>query len=292
MRAFCLEPFIMLIVLFWFWFALAGNANSHILGSLSASLDRDSASVGSMVTLSLSYGLPEGARSPKETDISGLGGLTIGDREVSPDQIGVRLLVDRLSSWRAGPLCLTYADVVEKDPQLRPIQGIVPTQALWLEYLPWAAGLLSILLIVLGLLWWYRRGRGKRRSIELEDPPHIWARKEIERLESRGLFEKGDVKEFYFLFSQILRRYLESLRGFPAAEFTTEEIARHIDNDQDRRLLHLLQHADLVKFADTIPTIATKEEELKEALSYIQETSPPVEINGQLMEPRGYSNDV
>ena len=106
------------------------------------------------------------------------------------------------------------------------------------------------------------------------DPPHIRAVKEIEELEGRSLFEKGHAKAFYFRFSEILRRYLEAIRGFPAAEFTTEEIAHHIKTEQDRTLLPLLRQADLVKFADTVPTPARKEETVKAALDYIHETGP------------------
>ena len=298
-------PFIILILLLWFGVVLAESVNNDIRDTLSASLDRDSARVGSVVMLSLSYQLPEGAHVPEEPEIKGLEGLTIIDREVGVDLIRVKLLIDRLTPWRSGPLSLSYLDKEDKthtmttypvslnvlsnlgekpeEARLRPIQGIIPIKAVWLQYLPWGGYLLGVLLIVLGLVWWYKRSHGKKRLIVFEEPPHIRARKQIEGLEARGLFEKGDVKGFYSLFSQILRRYLESLRGFPAAEFTTEEIERHIDNDQDRKLLSLLRHADLIKFADTIPTPAKKEEEVNEALSYIQETSPPMET--------GYSTD-
>ena len=107
-----------------------------------------------------------------------------------------------------------------------------------------------------------------------QDPPQVWAKKEIELLEAQGLFEKGQAKAFYFRFSEIMRQYLEGLRGFPAAEFTTEEITSYINYEQDRKLLPLLRQADLVKFADAIPTPARKEEEVKTALTYIHETSP------------------
>ena len=75
---------------------------------------------------------------------------------------------------------------------------------------------------------------------------------------------------------------MESLRHFPAAEFTWEEIAHHADNEQDRKLLPLLRQADLIKFADVIPTPAGKEDDVKTAISYIQETSPPPENDGKM----------
>jgi len=204
-----------------------------------------------------------------------------------------------LGQWKTGPLSLPYLDKAENiqhltaspvslavlsnlgekpnEAQLKPIQGIVPTRSLWIKNLPWIGGLLGLLLAGIGVAWWLRRRRAQKAILAYQDPPHIRARKDIEQLEAQRLFEKGRIKEFYFLFSEILRRYLESIRHFPAAEFTTEEIAHHLDNEQDRKLLPLLRHADLVKFADTIPAPARKEEEVKAALGYIQETSPVLE---------------
>ena len=263
---------------------------------LSASIDRDSARVGGIVELRLKYRLSEGARLPAEPKIKGIEGLTPVDRQIGPGQIRIRFLVDRLGPWKTGKLSLSYMDkegksqVLTTDPvslkatsnlgdkpaeaELRPIQGIIPTRPLWLKYLPWVAGLLGILLIMSVLFWWYKRRRNGKPPVIPQVPPHIRARKEIKELDAQKLFEKGHAKRFYFRFSEILRKYLGSLRGFPAVELTTEEIAHCIDREQDRDLLILLRQADLVKFADRVPAPARKEEEVKKALSYIQETSP------------------
>ena len=263
---------------------------------LSASIDRDSARVGGIVELCLEYRLPEGARLPAEPKIKGIEGLTPVDRLIGPGLIRIRFLVDQLGQWKTGELALSYMDkegksqVLTTDPvslkvtsnlgdrpaeaELKPIQGIIPTRPLCLKYLPWVAGLLGILLIVSVLFWWYKRSRNGKPPVIPQVPPHIRARKEIKELDAQRLFEKGHAKRFYFRFSEILRRYLGSLRGFPAVELTTEEIARCIDREQDRDLLALLRQADLVKFADRVPAPARKEEEVKTALSYIQETSP------------------
>ena len=280
------------------WTPLFGSQGA-IEGSrpgLTASLDRDSARVGSKVILTLSYRLPEGAGFSDIPEIKGLEDLTPMDREIGPDEIRITLLVDHLGSWKTGPISVSYLDkdgktqVLTTDPlsltvlsnlgekpeeaELRPIQGIIPTTPLWWKYIPWVAGIAGLLLIVFGLLWWYHRRRRKELSAMAQDPAHVWAKREIEHLEAQGLFEKGQAKAFYFRFSEIVRQYLEAIRGFPAAEFTTEEITSCIDNEQDRKLLPLLRQADLVKFADTIPTPARKEEEVNTALSYIHETSP------------------
>jgi hypothetical protein len=262
---------------------------------LRASLAPDPAKFGSLVVLTLAYHLPDGGHLPAKPEIGGLEDLTTVEQETGLGVITLNLLVDQLDSWRTGPLSLAYLDkkgekqALTADPvsvavlsnlgdkpeeaQLRPIQGIIPTKALWLRYLPWGACLLLLLLAGAGLFWWHKRGRFQTVTAELLDPAHVKARKEMEHLVGQGLFEQGKVKEFYFRFSEILRHYLEALRGFPAAEFTTEEIAIRIHTEQDRRLLPLLRHADLVKFADTVPSPARKKEEVETAFSYIQETS-------------------
>lgn len=269
---------------------------------LTASLDRDSAQVGSVIVLTLKYRLPEGARLPEKPNIKGLEGLTVLGRLMEPGRIIVKLLVDRIGAWETGVLAVDYLDKDGKtrklttDPvsvtvisnlgenpqeaELRPIQEIIPTEVLWLKYWAWAVGLLTILLVLGACMWLYRRRRVRISQDEAQDPPHVRALKEIEQLESMGLSGKGQVKEYYFVLSEILRRYLESLRHFPAVECTTEEIARYLDNEQDQKLLPLLRHADLVKFADLIPTPARREEDLGRIVSYIRETGPDEDPGG------------
>ena len=263
---------------------------------LTAVADLSSAGLGSIVTLTLEYRLPENAGLPDDPIIGGLEGLTIIERKMGPGTARIRLLVDQIDSWKTGTLSLAYLDedgntqVMTTDPisltvlsnlgdapeeaQLRPIQGIIPTGALWLKFLPWGAGLIGVLFILGGVVWWQKKRRIRTLSAELADPPHVRAKKELEDLVLQGLFEKGQVKGFYFCFSEILRRYLEAIRGFPAVELTTEEIALRIGNEQDRMLVPLLREVDLVKFADARPTPARKEEGVRKAFTYIRETSP------------------
>jgi hypothetical protein len=144
----------------------------------------------------------------------------------------------------------------------------------------------AVVLIGLGLFWWRKRRQAPHAVDAYTAPPDVRARKALRELEAKRYFEKGLEKKYYYAFSEILRRYLESIRNFPAAEFTTEEIAKHIGAAQDRQLIPLLQQADLVKFADTVPTQARKEEDVKAALAYIRETSPQREISQETAHQR------
>ncbi len=266
---------------------------------LVATLNPPSAKVGSTVLLTFSYRLPEGARLSPDPQIKGLEGFTIVGRQTGPGQIRVSLLVDRIGQFKSGPLSLAYFDregkegLLQADPvdltvlsnlgekpeeaQLKPIYGIIPTESGLIKYLPWVIIALIACAAGIGLFLWIRRRRNRRAFGISQDPPYTLAKREIDELESQRLFEKGHIKEFYFRFSEIMRRYLESLRGFPAAEYTTQEIALSIQKQEDRQLLPLLQQADLVKFADLTPTPAKKDGEIKEALSYIRETGTAFE---------------
>lgn len=277
------------------------NADHSPVG-LRAALNPPSAKVGSTVLLTLTYHLPEGARLSPDPQIKGLEGFSIVGRQTGPGQIRIRLLVDRIGQFKSGPLSLKYFDKEGKEgflqaepveltvlsnlgekpeeAQLKPIYGIIPTESGLIKYLPWLIFALIACAAVIGLFLWIKRRRNRRAFGISQDPPHTLAKKEIDELESQRLFEKGRIKEFYFQFSEIMRRYLESLRGFPAAEYTTQEIALTIDNQDDRQLLPLLQQADLVKFADLRPTPAKKDDEVKRALSYIRETG--AESDGDL----------
>ena len=264
--------------------------------NLTASVNSDSASIGSIVELTLKYTLPEGASLLKPPQIEGLEELAVLDLHELPGIITIRLLIDSLGSWKTGELTLAYQDkngekgTLSADPislsvlsnlgekpeeaQLKPIQTIIPTASLWWKILPWLIVLLALFLIGLFLFWWFRIRGSKRRGSTYEEPFYIRAKREINELDRQQLFEAGNIKLFYFRFSEILRQYLEALRGFPAAEFTTEEIASHIVEDKDRDLLPLLRQADLIKFANGYTTTAKKEEEVRRALSYIEGTTP------------------
>jgi hypothetical protein len=294
---FGMRTFVLFILILGSLISRAGETANIDTGSLTASLDQASAPVGGMVWLTLDYHLPEGGRLPEKPEVKGLEGLSILKQIINPRQIRIQLLLDHLGLWQSEPISLSYLDskghtqLLTAHPvsiqavsnlgekaekaQLRPIRDIVPVKSIWLSYLLWPAAFTALVLIGAGLLWWYKRRQTPAALTEYMEPPDVRARRELRGLEAQRYFENGMVKTHYFVFSEILRRYLESIRSFPAVEYTTEEIAQHIRTEQDRRLLPLLQRADLVKFADDVPTAARKEEDIQAALAYIRETGPP-----------------
>ena len=294
--AFRLPTFLILIQIFTPSIQWATGTDSQYTGSLSATLGKTSVPVGGVVWLTLDYRLPEGGRLPKELEIKGLDDISILKQVINPGQVRIQLLVDKVGPWQSEPIGLPYQDeqgqkqllttqpisieavtnLSEKaeEATLRPIRDIEPVKSIWQIYLLWLAVIVAVVLIGLGLFWWCRKRRKSAGLAKYVEPPDVRARRELLGLEKKKYFEKGRVKQHYFFFSEILRRYLEAIRNFPAAEYTTEEIARRLSAEPDRKLIPLLQQADLVKFADSVPTRARKEEDIKAALAYIRKTGP------------------
>jgi hypothetical protein len=292
---------VLFILIFAPWISWAVDTPKIEPGTISASLDQASVPVGGVVWLTLDYQLPAGGRLPEKVQVNGLDDLSILKQIINPGQVRMQLLVDQVGQWQSGPISLAYLDAAgqtqlltappvliqavsnlseqAEEAELRPIRDIVALQSIWQSYRLWLAAFVAMVLIGLGLFWWYKKKQSPSALAQYIEPPDIRARRELRGLESRRYFEKGRVKKYYFTFSEILRRYLESIRNFPAAEYTTEEIARHIRGQQDRKLIPLLQQADLVKFADTEPTQARKEEDIKAALAYIRQSSARLEID-------------
>jgi hypothetical protein len=279
------------------WIAGADTESASSASSLSAAVEKNTAKIGDLLWLTLTYDLPEGGHLPEDPVIHGIEKLNIVERVVRPGEIKLRFIVDQLESFQTEPINLTFIDKdgneqrIETAPvtiavssnlgekpeeaTLRPIQDIMPIRSRWLPFLPWAAVAGILLSVAIGWLWWRRKNRPGSIMAATADPPHIQAEKEIDQLVAGGLFEKGEVKTFYFIFSEIIRRYLESIRHFPAAEMTTEEIVRYVGNtSQDEEILPLLRQADLVKFADTIPTPDRNVRDIEAARTYIRQTCP------------------
>ncbi len=253
--------------------------------------------VGAWVTLTLNYTLPEGAALTDPLTVSGLEEFTVNIAKARAGVITVRLLVDRLETFTIGPLGLDYRDAggmthpLQAGPvtltvntnlgaepakaALKPIRDIIPAQPRWLTYTAWTLAAAGLIGLILAGFWWRKQRRTAQQQALPVDPPHVWAENELAQLVARRLFENGDVKTFYFLFSEIVRRYMEAVRLFPAAEMTTEEIGRQVrGNLEDEALVALLRQADLVKFADAVPTADRQAQDLAAARTYIRQTAP------------------
>ena len=118
-----------------------------------------------------------------------------------------------------------------------------------------------VLFVVIGILVFFGLRRYRRRNSREEDKIiEVDFIAEFNRIAQMGLLEKGEVKLYYSLLSDNLRKFLENRWVDEAMEKTTGEIEnilrkQNIDNDLIRRTGLYLSTADLVKFARFHPDI-------------------------------------
>jgi hypothetical protein len=168
----------------------------------------------------------------------------------------------------------------------KPIKGPLEVPFTWREFLPYIlGGLLLIILIVAGV-WFWRKYRKAKPVVQgrpvPKDPPHIWVRKELKKLEEEKLWQKDQVKLYYSRLTDILRLYLEFRFNWLALESTTEEIESQIDsyNMKDKAkdsLLQILRTADLVKFAKMLPGPDANIKAMESANKFVDFTEPKEE---------------
>lgn len=150
------------------------------------------------------------------------------------------------------------------------------------EFLPFIIGGVVLIAIIIAVIYYIRLRRKRRKAIIVErpkpkDPAHIWARKELQKLEEEKLWQKDEIKLYYSRLTDILRLYLEYRYDWFALESTTEEIenniSSYVSSDATKNvLLRILTNADLVKFAKMMPMPDVNIKVMEEAYKFIELT--------------------
>ncbi|MBW1988351.1 MAG: hypothetical protein JRI97_02280 [Deltaproteobacteria bacterium] len=262
----------------------------------------EKAVTGGTVDLVLALTLPRGAELPDPPQVQGLGDIQVVDMKKTDTGLVLTLLVDSLETFRVPGLTIPYLDAVGRqgtvqsqpvslsvdaalppDPATEPLAPPKDVVDVGNPYrLPLIAGLAALVLAGTAFFGWrfWKRRRPQREVIPQVNPRDLYAAK-LDRL-ARAL-EQGAVedKSFYYSLSLAVREYMESLRHFPAAEMTTEEISITATAPEDREVLKMLRDADLVKFSEVRPMAAKKKEHLAQAYQYLEDTAPPPPAAGE-----------
>ncbi|MGH7492414.1 MAG: hypothetical protein ACREOO_08465 [bacterium] len=146
-----------------------------------------------------------------------------------------------------------------------------------------AIGLAAVGLAIAGYLWWRKR-QGKSllpQRVEPARPAHELALEELRQLRSSDLLERGEIKLFYSLLSEIMRRYFEGRYDFMALEMTTAELNRELRKAEPNPeacadMQELSEVCDLVKFAKFVPAAGDAGRLLDLAKAFVEATMPRV----------------
>jgi hypothetical protein len=193
-------------------------------------------------------------------------------------------------------------------PEIDPESGIFDIKApfqvnrsAW-DYLKWI-----MLVILCGALAWYlfRYLKGKKAALpspenetQASDHAHLIAMRELRKLKSEELWQKGMLKEYYTRLTVIIRKYIEKRFAITAMEQTSSEIIGelHRKDGLPVEIIELLGQffslADLVKFAKARPVDEDHEVCLNTAFHFIKATFETGNSTGpgQGEEPRAARN--
>ncbi|MEN8228538.1 MAG: hypothetical protein ABFS38_10325 [Bacteroidota bacterium] len=206
--------------------------------------------------------------------------------QLVPPQPVIYSTGDIIDTAMSMPLLIrVFEPVVDTTQQIKPIKPPMNTPLTFKEVLPWLAvamGGWMVVTLIFALVWMYRQRQKDPEifSLKPQEPAHVIAFRELDRLKEEKIWEKGRVKHYYTRLTKIFRRYIESQYGIPAMERTTEEILHAFrksnteDDLLDEMLKELLELADLVKFAKEDPLPVENQTNLNNAYLFVQKSYP------------------
>jgi hypothetical protein len=147
----------------------------------------------------------------------------------------------------------------------------------------WVALWILIALIIIGLIYYlYRRHQKKKLSAQpvkkvITLPSYTIALNALRDLEEKKLWQKGEIKEYHSILTEIIRKYLEERFSMPVMELPTSEAVELLKQRQGTEIIqdtvyNFLSNADLVKFAKFVPLGSVNEEMMKQAYEIVNKT--------------------
>lgn len=189
---------------------------------------------------------------------------------------------DKLTTAASEPLLLSvYGLEIDTSQAIKPIKDPMDMPFRFVEIRDWLiiGGVVALLMI--GILYFFMTRKRIEKPVvikrEPERPPHLIALEQLDRLESRKLWQNDEVKEYHSELSEILREYLENRYQILALESTTDELLDRmsritLDERLRENLTQVLQLADFVKFAKMRPLPDEHTRSMKLAYEFIRGT--------------------
>ncbi|MDR0291648.1 MAG: hypothetical protein LBI01_02500 [Elusimicrobium sp.] len=142
-------------------------------------------------------------------------------------------------------------------------------------------------LIAAAVIWWLMV-RTKKAELESPTPPpdkrpsEIVARDRLAKLLASDLWDRKEYNLFYIELTDIFRAYLYSRFNIYTDPQTSAELLRAIKKSDAKNIydeaVQFLNSADLVKFAESIPLIVDRDEDVKLLNAMIDATAVKVKV--------------
>lgn len=179
----------------------------------------------------------------------------------------------------------TYLEVhpfpLDTTNTIRDIKAIEKAPVSFSEIYPYVLLVIFAGLVVWFVIYYFRRKEKKQPLIgrpKIEEPPHVIALRELDRLKAAKLWQRKETKMYYSQLTEIIRRYIEGRFGIMAMEQTTDEVliefeGQEILSEKDYELLReMLTQADLVKFARAEPLPDENDKHFENACAFVNHT--------------------
>jgi hypothetical protein len=207
--------------------------------------------------------------------------FTTGEYVIPPITVNYTDPQSEKKQIKSEPLFILVKSVGASESDKEDIRGLKPPIDMRGTY--WAYLLILPVLAVLaagGFLYYRQRAKGLALPgipEELRKPALEVALLELDRLRDSDLLKKKEIKRYFTVLSDIVRKYIQRRFEISALDRTTEEIRREIKRiklDQTLRelIFDLLFFCDLVKFAKYVPLAGEVEESMNQAYSIVNLT--------------------
>jgi len=108
------------------------------------------------------------------------------------------------------------------------------------EIFPWIVGAILIGLLVFILVYYFKKRKKQEPLFKIrkpEEPPHIIALRDLDKLKEKKLWQKGKIKLYYSELTGIIRKYIERRYQTGAMEQTSNEI-KPLPDENETALLN------------------------------------------------------
>jgi hypothetical protein len=168
---------------------------------------------------------------------------------------------------------------------IRDIKGPAAAPVTLGEILLYAIPVLVLATLIYFITLYFRKKKKDEplfKPLKPEEPAHITALRELDKIKAQKLWQQKQVKEYYTRITYIIRWYIEKRFRITALELISDEILTHIrnegiDNINYTNLEELLNLADLVKFAKEEPNPEVNITHLDNAYDFIKKTKENIQ---------------
>lgn len=207
-------------------------------------------------------------------------GFDSGDVTIPSFLISYKKSNDTTFSFvRTDSLVITvHTFTVDTSEAIRDVKKPLTVPFDYLMLLYWILGALALLLLIFFI---YKKFFSKKKvKVEKKIILPNWqiALNELNELNGKQLWQKGEVKEYHSQITEIIRNYFEVEFKIKALEKTSFEIIEDLKNvEKAKNVLpvteEFLSNADMVKFAKFIPLPHVNEAMMKQAIDIVKSSS-------------------